>query len=350
MRPYAVATVVLGLLSFGSSSVATVKAEQQLHMLSHRDRLYDATGFDKTLFVVGHPGRLLRSRDGGTTFQSLSVAKHDEALFSIAFNSKGEGAVVGRSGFVLLTSDKGETWTSTVVQLEGEKPSLFSVDVLEDGTIVAVGNFGVIVRSTDKGKTWSRSTYTSEKPAETAEQAAACAAAGSAEADNEGAIDEARLTDIAFVDGEHGYAVGEFGLIIYTEDGGNTFKRQSSCTDRTLYSVSVISPTRLLAVGSDGAAVETKDSGTTWNVVPTNTNEHLFGVFADGQRAAVVGAVGTLLVRDGDGPLKLIDTGVHSWLSSVWLDAKGQGVVVGGRAFVLGTRDGAKTQQRISGE
>jgi photosystem II stability/assembly factor-like uncharacterized protein len=350
MRPHIVATFVFGLLSLGSSTVATVKAEQQLRMLSHRDRLYDATGFERTVFVVGHPGRLLRSRDGGSTFESMSVAKHDEALFSIAFNAKGEGAVVGRSGFVLLTSDKGETWSSTVVQLDGEKPSLFSVDVLDDGSIVAVGNFGVIVRSSDHGKTWTRSTYSSAKPAESPEQAKLCAAAGSAEADNEGAIDEARLTDVAFVDSEHGFAVGEFGLIVHTDDGGKTFKRQNSCTDRTLYSVSVIDATRALAVGSDGAVVETKDGGTIWSVVPTNTTEHLFGVFADAQRTVVVGAVGTLLVRDADGPLTPVDTGVHSWLSSAWLDAKGQGVIVGGRAYVLGTRDGAKTQQRISGE
>jgi len=319
-------------------------------MLSHRDRLYDATSIGDSLFVVGHPGRLLRSRDGGATFESLSVAKHDEALFSIAFNSKGEGAIVGRSGFVLLTSDKGATWSSTVVQLDGEKPGLFSVDVLEDGTVVAVGNFGVIVRSSDKGKTWTRSTYSSEKPEDAPEHAKACASADGAGSENEDAIDEARLTDVTFVDAEHGFAVGEFGLIVQTEDGGKTFKRQNSCTSRTLYSVAAATPNHLLAVGADGAAVETKDGGTTWDVVPTNTVEHLFGVFVDEQRAVAVGAAGTLLVREGTSPLKRIETGVHSWLSSVWLDAKGQGVIVGGRAYVLATRDGAKTQQRISGE
>jgi photosystem II stability/assembly factor-like uncharacterized protein len=346
MRPHVVATFVLGLLGLGSTAVLPANAEQQLRTLSHRDRLYDATSVAGSLFVVGHPGRVLRSRDGGKTFESLSAAQHDEALFSVAFNAKGEGAIVGRSGFVLLSSDKGDTWTSTVVEVDKEKPSLFSVAVLVDGTIVAVGDFGVIVRSTDHGKSWLRSSYSIELPADAAKCPGGSAAAG----DNEDSIGEARLTDVEFVDDKQGYLVGEFGLVARTDDGGLTFKRQNTCTDRLLYSVASASPTRLLAVGADGTAIESNDAGATWAALPTGTIEHLFGVFADTQRAVVVGAAGTVLVKSGDGPLSSVQTGVHSWLAGAWLDAKGQGVIVGGRAYVLSTRDGGKTQTRISGE
>lgn len=346
MRPHVVASFVLGLLSLGSSAVTPAKAEQQLRMLSHRDRLYDVASTGESLFVVGHPGRVLRSRDGGKTFDSMNVVKNDEALFSVAFNAKGEGAIVGRSGFVLVSSDKGNTWTSTVVELDKEKPSLFSVDVLDDGTIVAVGDFGIIVRSTDHGKTWSRGSYVAELPAD----APTCAGGAAAHGDNEDAIGEARLTDVEFVSDQQGYLVGEFGLVARTDDGGVTFKRQNSCTDRLLYSVAAASPTRLLAVGADGTAIESTDGGVTWSALTTGTIEHLFGAFADAQRSVVVGAAGTVLVRSGDGPLSISKTDVHSWLAGAWLDAKGQGVIVGGRAYVLGTRDGAKTQTRISGE
>jgi photosystem II stability/assembly factor-like uncharacterized protein len=345
MRPAVVATIV----SLISSLTVSAQADQ-LRTLSHRDRLYDAAASGDSLFVVGHPGRLLRSTDGGKSFESLSVAKHDEALFSISFNAKGEGAVVGRSGFALLTADQGKTWTSTVISVDEEKPSLFGVKVLDDGTIVAVGNFGVIVRSTDHGKTWSRGTYSADPPEQTEAQKALCASDGSSEEDNEGAIEEARLTDVGFADNEHGFAVGEFGLIIYTEDGGKTFKRRSSCTDRLLYGIAVIGPTRALAVGADGAAVETGDGGSTWKPVKTDTTEHLFGVWADAKRAVIVGAAGTLLTRTGGEAFGLRETGVHSWLSSAWLDGKGQGVITGGRAYLLHTSDGGQTQKRTSGE
>lgn len=345
MRAVAVASFVISMFASAGAAHADAPAT-----LSHRDRLYDAAGIDGSVFVIGHPGRLLRSRDGGATFSSLDVVKHDEALFSIAFNAKGEGAIVGRSGFVLTTSDKGATWSPSVVKVDDEQPSLFAVDVLADGTIVAVGNFGVIVRSTDHGKTWQRSSYSSAKPEQSEAQRAACSAAGSAEDDNEGAIDEARLTDLKFVDAQHGYAVGEFGLILRTDDGGLTFKRQGSCTEHLLYGLALLGPTRALAVGADGTAVETRDGGENWNIVETKTTEHLFGVFGDAQRALVVGAAGTVLTRSGDAALTRVETGVHSWLASAWLDAKGEGVIVGGRAYVLHTRDGGKTQQRTSGE
>jgi photosystem II stability/assembly factor-like uncharacterized protein len=344
MRFAFVATLTLAL-----SSPLLAHAEP-LKGLSHRDRLYDAAAFGDSLFVVGHPGRLLRSRDQGKTFESLSVAKHDEALFSIAFNTKGEGAIVGRSGFVLTTQDGGQTWKPSLVQLEEEKPGLFAVAVLEDGSIVAVGNFGVIVRSTDHGKTWSRSSYSVDKAEQTEAQAAACGGAGSAEDDNEGAIEEARLTDVRFVDDQHGFAVGEFGLIVASDDGGKTFKRQNSCTGRLLYGVAALGPKQLMAVGSDGTVVETKDAGATWSVVPTGITEHLFGVYADSKRALVVGAAGTVLTRESDGKLVQIPTSVHSWLASASLDSQGRGVIVGGRAYVLHTQDGGKTQQRTSGE
>lgn len=345
MRPHVVATFFVTLCLQATSALA-----EPLAGLSHRDRLYDAASVDGSLFVVGHPGRVLRSRDNGRSFELLSVAKHDEALFAIAFNSKGEGAIVGRSGFVLLTADKGQSWTSTVVQLEDEKPSLFGVSVLEDGSIVAVGNFGVIVRSEDHGKTWARSSYSSELPEQTPEQKAACQSVGSSEDDNEGAIDEARLTDLTFVDATHGFAVGEFGLIIHSDDGGKSFRRQDSCTTRLLYSVAALSPKQLLAVGADGVIVETRDAGLSWRAQASGTTEHLFGVSAQAQHALVVGAAGTVLTREADGAFTRVLTGVHAWLSNAWLDTKGQGVMVGGRAYLLRTSDWGKTQQRTSGE
>jgi len=318
-------------------------------VLSHRDRLYDATGIDGNLFVVGHPGLVLRSRDGGKSFESVAGGQHDEALFSIAFNRKGQGAIVGRSGFVLITSDKGATFQKSQVVLGEERPSLFGVDVLDNGVIVAVGDFGAIARSEDQGKTWTRSPYSIEGPTDGAVAAPECPTLG-AEGDNSDVIQEARLTDVAFVDDMVGFVVGEFGLALRTDDGGRTFKRQNSCTDRTLYSLSVIGATGVLAAGADGGAVETRDGGLTWTVRPTGTSEHLFGVWADGSRAVVTGAAGTLLMRKGDGPFTRVDTGLHSWLASAWFNDKGQGVIVGGRAHLLLTQDGGTTRQRIFGE
>ncbi len=327
---------------------ATVEADGPLR-LSHRDRLYDAAEFDGSVFVVGHPGLLLRSRDGGRSFEGLSVGQKDEALFSVAFNAKGQGGIVGRSGCVFATRDGGATWQRSTVVLGDDKPSLFGVAVLDDGVIVAVGEFGAIVRSEDHGRTWTRSAYSVVLPGGELAPTALCPALD-ADGDNSDVIQEARLTDVAFVDRTVGFIVGEFGLVLRTGDGGRSFQRLNACTNKTLYGVAVIDARGVLVAGANGSVVETGDGGATWSVLPTGTSEHLFGVFADSGRALVMGAAGTLLTRTGRGALGLVDTGLHSWLTSAWLNGKGGGVIVGGRAHILATQDGGNTQHRVSGE
>jgi photosystem II stability/assembly factor-like uncharacterized protein len=338
------ATLVVGLAG-GSAQAEPVK------QLSHRDRLYDVTLVGNELYAVGHPGLLLRSSDAGKSFETVKAGQTDEALFSVAFNAKGQGAVVGRQGFYLTTQDQGKTWQKGVVTLGEEHPALFSVAVLDDGAIVAVGEFGAIVRSEDKGKTWTRSAYTVELDEKSQKANPSCKAGASGSAsDNADQVQEARLTDVAFLDAAHGLVVGEFGLVLRTEDGGRTFKRVFGCTDMMLYSVTTAPGGRALAVGAAGTLVESSDGGQTWTRRESGTPEHLFGAFELGNRAIVTGAAGTALVREGAGAFKPVDTGVHGWLTAAVLDSKGQGVMVGGRGYVRRTADGGNTLQRVLGE
>lgn len=348
MVPVLQAALAVLVLLIGSSAFA-----EPVKQLSHRDRLYDVTSVGGEVYAVGHPGLLLRSRDGGKTFENVRAGQSDDALFSISFNKKGQGAVVGRSGVVLATLDQGKTWQKGVVTLGEEHPSLFGVAVLDNGVIVAVGEFGAIVRSEDHGKTWSRSPYTIElAPAGKGHAAAdpGCATQGSAENVNSDAFQEARLTDVAFVDDSVGFITAEFGLLLRSADGGRTFQRQNSCTEKMLYSVSAVSATRAVAVGAEGSVIETNDAGLSWSPRASGTPEHLFGVYANGQHALVLGAAGTVLSRDGEGPFKSAESGVHGWLTSAWFDASGKGVLVGGRGYLRRTDDGGKTQQRVFGE
>lgn len=341
------------ILPLALALTGSVALAEPVKQLSHRDRLYDVTSYGGELYVVGHPGLVLRSRDGGKTFENAQAGQTDDALFSVAFNSKGQGAIVGRTGVVLTTGDGGKSWQRHTVKLGEETPSLFSVAVLPSGTIVAVGEFGAIARSEDQGKTWSRSPYTIkiEPPAKgQAAPAPECNTDSSAESDNEDVVQEARLTDVAFADEQVGFITAEFGLMLRSDDGGKTFKRQNGCTDKILYSVAATSPTHAIAVGAEGTVVETSDGGFTWSPRTSSTPEHLFGVFANAKHTVVLGAAGVALARDGEGPFTVAQTGVHGWLTSAWVDDSGKGLVVGGRGYLRTTRDGGKTQQRVFGE
>jgi photosystem II stability/assembly factor-like uncharacterized protein len=374
MRRFSLLAAFLLLTVTGVSADHTVS-------LGYRSRLYDVVAHGKDVFAVGHPGLLLKSSDGGEHFTSVAGASR-EALFSIDINRSGVGAVVGRDGLVLLTRDGGATWNKTnafPAQAEGgERPHLFAVDVLDGGAIVAVGDFGAIMHSTDQGKTWEKRPYAVTVEAEPAkqgeapakgkkkkekqakgkgrkgkkaepEQDVAQAEPGENEGfldmsghENAGAEDEARLTGVSFADDQHGFVVGEFGLILVTNDGGKTWKRQKSGAEGILFGVHALSDKHVIAVGSDGVVLETMN-GRDWSTIPTPTHKHLFGVWATNDVVLAVGADGVALSRAGQRPFQIVSTNVHSWLSAITLLDESNGVIVGGRGRVLSTKDSGRT-------
>lgn len=342
--------LLLALLSFLITSSAWA---EPIRKLAHRDRLYDAATLGGELFVVGHPGLLLTSSDQGKTFVRRTLPTRD-ALFSIAFNDQGLGAIVGRSGLVLISADKGKTWSQHEAKAAGEEQAehLFAVDVLDDGVIVAVGEFGVIMRSEDQGKTWSRQPYSAARP-KTAEELAASESRSriSMEEENEGAIEEARLTSVRFADTQRGFIVGEFGLVLISEDGGKSWNRQNAGAEVLLFDVSVVSRDHVVAVGSEGVVVETLDGGTTWQKRESGTHEHLYGVSANAERMVVSGAGGTILRGTRAAPpLEPVRTDVHTWLVSVAFFDDKTGIIAGGRGYVLRTTDGGAHYKNVFGE
>ena len=72
------------------------------------------------------------------------------------------------------------------------------------------------------------------------------------------------LTDVCFVDASHGWAVGLFGTILATSDGGVTWTSQASGTYQTLYTVCFVDTSHGWAAGYQGTILSTTDGGATW--------------------------------------------------------------------------------------
>lgn len=335
--------------------------------LDVRARLYDVVQHAQSLFVVGHPGLLLRSTDRGEHFREVLRESRDP-LLSIDINHAGIGAVVGRRGLLLLTRDGGTSWTRVdlrSVLAEGERPPhLFAVDVLDGGQIVAVGDFGVILHSADQGKSWERRRYAVHAPeSERQPQARAAskrargksARGGPSEVGGQrGLLDqeahanadveqEAHLSAVSFGSDRRGFIVGEFGLILVSDDRGLTWTRQESGVETTLFSVHALSADHAVAVGGDGVVLETRD-GRRWSRLETPTKKHLFGVWMSHDTTLAVGADGVALLRaPGAQRFELVPTHVHGWLSAATLlDAK-HGIAVGAAGRVLSTTDNGRS-------
>ena len=69
------------------------------------------------------------------------------------------------------------------------------------------------------------------------------------------------LRGASFVDANTGTVVGEYGTIVRTTDGGNSWTIQASGTTQTLWAVSFTNANNGTAVGEGGTIVGTTDGG-----------------------------------------------------------------------------------------
>ena len=100
----------------------------------------------------------------------------------------------------------------------------------------------------------------------------------------------ATLYDVHFATPDRGWAVGAEGVIVSTQDGGASWKPQTSGTSQTLYSVHFATPDRGWAVGAEGVIVSTQDGGASWKPQTSGTSQTLLNVhFATPDRGWAVG-------------------------------------------------------------
>lgn len=110
---------------------------------------------DSTIFAVGHNLLVLRSDDGGLTWER----KHEdletpEPLLDIAVTADGKRLIaVGGFGQYLFSEDGGESWQSH--RHEAFNGShLNDISVADDGTLLIAAERGLVLRSRDRGESW----------------------------------------------------------------------------------------------------------------------------------------------------------------------------------------------------
>ncbi len=112
--------------------------------------IYDSSFLDSvTVFVVGNSGVIAKSTDRGKTFTNLESG-YDETLKSILFIDSVTGYICGNSGLLLKTEDGGENW---------EKEEFFNEENLEkiyfnEGVIYLTGGKGTIATKSLEQNEW----------------------------------------------------------------------------------------------------------------------------------------------------------------------------------------------------
>jgi photosystem II stability/assembly factor-like uncharacterized protein len=112
------------------------------------------------------------------------------------------------------------------------------------------------------------------------------------------------LSSVWFTNANTGYAVGDAGTIIKTNNGGSNWTIGTSGTNYHLTSVFFTGADTGYAVGLGGTILKTIDAGTTWDSLSSGIVYYLLSVhFADASTGFAVGQSGTILKTSNGGAL-----------------------------------------------
>ena len=162
--------------------------------------------------------------------------------------------------------------------------------------------------------------------------------------------------NVALFDGTKLTIAGEFGMILQTTDGGQTWiRRDSLLTPREPEPPYWIAGTQkgsnIYLAGAAGVMRASADGGATWAQLPAPSAEGVFGVAVTGAgQPAVAGAVGLIGILNGPewtiadrSELQLL-----SWLRTPVEMPDGRLVMLGGRATVIAFKDGKWARVPVS--
>jgi photosystem II stability/assembly factor-like uncharacterized protein len=153
---------------------------------------------DKTGWVCGDSGIVLKTSDGGMSWNSYATS-HFVNLLSIHFCDSLHGVAVGTKSSIFATNDGGIIWS-----LKNINPDINfnAVKFIDSAKILVVGNSGKILLSTDRGNNWQ--TIPDPPPQ--------------------------NLLNISFLDMNFGFIGGD-EIIKKTTDGGNSWITMGSRDD-----------------------------------------------------------------------------------------------------------------------
>ena len=245
-------------------------AEKMLTL--HDDLLAIDGSADGKRVAVGKSGLILVTTNNGKTWERRATDT-TKALSAISFGDRNHAFVVGNGGTLLKTQDGGATWRS---QESGSKDQLLSVYAFNPTNAYVVGAFGTLLSTSDAGQNWTRHELKWDQLI--------------GKIINDSGYIEPNLNAVYFSSPMKGWIVGEFGLVLHTEDGGSTWTAQRSGSDLPqLYSVKFVDDQRGWAIGQAGSLIRTTDGGKRWATVEINSKRDLYNISVDGQQCVIVG-------------------------------------------------------------
>lgn len=301
---------------------------------AERALLVDLDWAGDRLVAVGEQGHIIYSDDAGETWQHAEVPV-SLMLTAVDFPSADVGWAVGHEGITLNSVDRGETWS---VALTGERIADLQIDAARDLIEEARQRLENAPEEEQEDAQWALEE--AEFALEDAERA------------REEGITHPAL-NVWFENERSGYITGAYGLLLRTDDGGDSWKLHSHRLDNPngyhLYDITRSSSGALLIAGEAGQLHRSTDGGATWEALDSPYDGSFFGVLATDQGNALIFGLRGRIFRSEDGgdSWTAIDAPGESTLFGGQVFPDGRIVLVGAAGTILESRDEGRSFSRL---
>ena len=257
--------------------------------LASQSLLLDGAEAGGLMMVVGERGHVLVSRDEGASWRQVEVPTRS-TLTGVFLHDDQLGWVVGHDAVILRTRDGGESWERLFWAPEQERP-LFDIWFRDAENGFAIGAYGFFLATSDGGDSWvERPIVEPDALDEEYDPYAFTSAA------------DLHLNHIAVADSGAIYVAAEAGGAFRSDDGGENWVTLEPPYSGSFYGSLPLAGDSLLLFGLRGHLLRSDDAGEGWRSIETGTVALLTnGVRLTDGTVVITGLAGTLLVSDDGG-------------------------------------------------
>ncbi|MEH6581535.1 MAG: YCF48-related protein [Halioglobus sp.] len=247
--------------------------------------LLDIAQCGSRYLAVGERGLALYSEDAGARFQQAEMPV-SQTLTAVYCLPSGKAWAVGHSGSILHSEDGGLSWS---LQFDGYRANRAWLDYSRqqktalESAVAAAGQDEL-------------------EELEYALEDAIFAIADAQEATETGPADP--FLDVWFRDERFGIAVGAYGMMYRTEDGGESWTLSVAGIDNPdryhYYSLAADEAGVLFLSGEAGLLYRSQDDGVTWEQLDVGYDGSLFGLVTTADRAVLAFGLRGNILRSED--------------------------------------------------
>ena len=255
--------------------------------------LLDGAAAGSRLVVVGERGHILFSDDEGATWEQAKVPVQ-VMLTAVRMLDAQTGWTVGHDAAILRTRDGGETWQLVHHAPRAQLP-LLDVWFRDADNGFAVGAFGAFLASTNGGDTWTCRNGCWDDD----DRAGGAPLLHAPDSDFE---DDFHLNAIVPAGPGRLFLAGEAGVLYRSDDDGQTWLALSSPYSGSWFGALALDTDTVLVAGLRGRLFRSEDAGESWAQIETATTATLTDLIrVTPDLILITGLAGALLVSHDNG-------------------------------------------------